>query len=258
MKKLIIANWKMNPTTLDQARVLVQSVEHRMHLVKDQVEVVVCPPFLYIPAFSHHTSMATLGAQDMAWESEGAFTGEISPKQLNQWEVEYVILGHSERRIYNGENNLDVRKKIIAALKHKIIPVVCLGGDKEVKKSDFKRLVTKQFNEITKGLKDEQVQKIIFVYEPVWAISTMKNSEPATGEHAAEIIEHIQKLIAKKTSKDKASRMRVLYGGTVNKVNVHEYAKYPIISGALVGSASLNPVNFWGVVQEFARESIHK
>jgi len=258
MKKLLVGNWKMNPETIDEARQLVLSFEHRMHLVQRKAEVVICPPALYLAPLAHHTHLVQIGAQNMSWAESGAYTGEISAKQLSQWEVRYVILGHSERRIYFGETDADVNRKLLLALKYHMIPVVCLGGEDGAKKADMKRLVTKQFNAVTKGLDKADFHQAIFAYEPIWAISTMKNSKPATGEHAAELVDHIRALLAKKIGKDRAETCRVIYGGTVNPANVHEFARYPTISGALVGGASLASQAFWKLVEEFTRESIHK
>jgi triosephosphate isomerase len=258
MKKLIVANWKMNPQTMDEARKLVVPLEHRMHLVSEKAEVVICTPYVYLPAFSHYLHYLKLGAQNISWDASGALTGEISPDQITQWNVEYVILGHSERRIYLGETDSVINLKIINALKHKMTPIVCLGGEKGVIKSEMKTLITKQFIKLTKDLDHHELQKIVYVYEPSWAISTMKKSEPATGEHASELIEHIYTLLGRKVGKGAARNMRVLYGGTVNKENVSEYAKFANIDGALVGAASLDPDNFWEIIKEFERESIHK
>lgn len=258
MKKLIIANWKMNPQSVEEARRLVSSVEHRMHIISTNTEVVVCPPFVYLPAFTHYIHRLKLGAQNVSWVEHGAMTGEISPAQIKQWNVSYVIVGHSERRLYLGETDSIVNAKIMAALKYKIIPVVCLGGEEGASHDDMKTLVSRQFSQVIKKLDSKQIASLVYVYEPVWAISTMKKSVQATGEHAAELIDHIYSLLEKKLGKATARNVRVLYGGTVNKDNVSDYAKYPQIDGALVGAASLDPDNFWQVVSEFNRESIHK
>jgi triosephosphate isomerase (TIM) len=258
MKKLIIGNWKMNPETIALARQMLLSLEHRMHMVQDSTQVVICPPAVYLPPFSHYAHIIKLGAQNMNWADSGAYTGEISPKQLTQWGVEYVILGHSERRIYFGETDSMVNLKVAAALKHKMHPVVCLGGDESAKKPTMKALVTRQFNAVTKGMEKNDFPKLVYAYEPSWAISTMKNSEPASGEHAAELIDHIRSLLAKKIGKEHANLVKVVYGGTVNMANVSEFAKHPTIDGALVGGASLNPIDFWHIINEFARESIHR
>ncbi len=257
MKKLIIANWKMNPQSVDEARRLVSSLEYRMHAVSGHTEVVICPPFVYLPALTHYTHGIKLGAQNVSWVEHGAMTGEISPAQVKQWNVHYVILGHSERRLYLGETDSVVNAKIISALKYKLTPVVCLGGEEGATKDEMKSLVTRQFNKVTKDLEKKQLEKIVYVYEPVWAISTMRKSQPATGEHAIELVNHIYDLLEKKIGK-MAHNVRVLYGGTVNKDNVTEYAKHPKIDGALVGAASLDSDNFWEIVSEFNRESIHR
>lgn len=256
MKKLIVANWKMNPQTVEEAKHLVASIDHRSRSVDAHTEVVVCPPFVYLPALMHSVSKVSLGAQNMSWADGGPLTGEISASMLMQWKVNFVILGHSERRLSLGETDSVVNAKVIAALKHKITPIVCLGGEEGAVKTDMNNLVTRQFIAVTKDLDDRQLEKIVYVYEPVWAISTMKSSEPATGEHASELIEHIYRLLENRLGKA-AGNIRVLYGGTVNKDNVQEYSKYPNIHGALVGAASLDPENFWQIIQEFNRESIH-
>ncbi len=257
MKKLIVGNWKMNPQTVEEARKLVASFEHRARIVSGHVEIVICPPFVFLPAMTHYTHEVKTGAQNVSWQDQGALTGEISAQQLKNCNTEYVILGHSERRLYMGETDSVVNAKILAALKHKITPIVCLGAEEGAQKDNMKTLVTKQFAKVTKDLDMRQLAKIVYVYEPVWAISTMKKSEAATGEHAAELIRHIYDLLETRIGKA-AEHVKVLYGGTVNKNNVHEYAKYPEIGGALVGAASLDSENFWHIVQEFNRESIHR
>jgi triosephosphate isomerase len=258
MKKLIIANWKMNPQHVAEARVLMSNLEHRMHTVLQKIDVVICPPFSFLPPLFHYAHMTMLGAQNMSWAASGAFTGEISAKQLKNWKVQYVILGHSERRIFLGETDSMVNAKIIAALNEKLIPVVCLGGEEGAIKTEMKTLITKQFVKVTKELEKKHLEKIIFVYEPIWAISTMKNSKPATGEHAKEMILHIQSLLGRRIGIERAKNMRILYGGTVNKDNVHEFARFPEIDGCLVGAASLDLENFWKIIDEFNRESVHK
>ncbi len=248
----------MNPETMEQARALLLAVEHRMYSVNSHAEVVICPPAIFLAPFYHHVHQVKLGAQNVAWAEAGAFTGEISAAQLKGRGVEYVILGHSERRLYFGETDKDVNRKVAAILKHHIRPVICLGGEEKAKMQDMKKVVNKQFNAAVKGFNRDQIGKIVFAYEPFWAISTMKNSFPATGEHAAQLISHIRNLLAKKVGKGHAAHMKILYGGTVNKANVHEFASFPEIDGALVGGASLDAENFWEIMKEFARESIHR
>jgi triosephosphate isomerase len=199
-----------------------------------------------------------LGAQNLSGHEYGAYTGEISAKQLTPWNVTYAILGHSERRIYFDETDSAVNDKIKIALEHHITPIVCLGGDKKASRTNTATLVTKQLRATTKGLDKKHLEKIVYVYEPTWAISSMQKSQPATGEHAKELVEHIRKLLAKQMGKEASQEAMVLYGGTVNRTNAHEFSQFPEISGALVGFASLEPNGFFEVISEFHRESIHK
>jgi len=258
MKKLIIANWKMNPQKLEEARRLVSSLSYRMHLMADHTEVVICAPFVFLPGLMHHAGHIKLGAQNLSWAAAGPFTGEISAQQLKQFKVEFVILGHSERRLFLGETDSVVNAKISACLSNQLTPILCLGGEENAVRDQMKTLVTKQFNACTKDLEKKQLEKIIYVYEPVWAISTMHKSTPATGEHASELIEHIHTLLAKRIGEGAARNVKILYGGTVNKNNVSEYAKFANVDGALVGAASLESENFWQVIKEFNREAIHR
>lgn len=247
----------MNPETIEQARGILLPIEHKMHLVQENLEVCVCPPAVFLAPLNHTSHNVVLGAQNVSWLDGGPLTGEVSGSQLKQWKVKYVILGHSERRIYLGETEEMISKKIVQVLKTRLVPVVCLGGDKAAKKDEMKPLVTRQFHAAIKNLDRKQIEKIVFAYEPTWAISTVKNSEHASGEHARELILHIQELLSHEVGEARAKNMLILYGGTVNKNNVHEYTKYPEIDGALVGAASLDPGDFWEVVHEFYRESIH-
>ena len=248
----------MNPTTLAEARQLVASIGHRMHQVADHTEVVICAPFVFLPGLTHHGQEIKFGAQNLSWAEPGALTGEISASQLKELHIQYVILGHSERRLYLGETDSVINAKVSIALHHKITPILCFGGEAGAIKSEMKNLVTKQFINCTKGLDKKQLAKIVYVYEPVWAISSMKNSHPADGEHALELVEHIYHLLGRHIGVEAARNIRVLYGGTVNKTNVSEYAKFPQIDGALVGVASLESENFWAVIKEFNRQAVHR
>ncbi len=258
MTKLVVANWKMNPQTLDEARKLIGSWEHALRSLDGKVRVVVAVPFVFLPELSGYLRNIHLAAQNVSWADGGALTGEISSKQLIESNVEYVILGHSERRLYLGETDSMVNAKLLTVLKNHLTPILCLGGEEGAIEGEMKTLVTKQFIRCTKGLSAKQLAKIIYVYEPVWAISTVKKSHAASGEHARDLIEHIYQLLEHRMTITAARKIKVLYGGTVNQSNVHEYAKYPEIKGALVGAASLDAENFWKVIEEFNRESIHR
>lgn len=253
-KRIVIGNWKMNPQSPEEAADLVKVLEHKESL--KHCALVVCPPFVFLSEISKRLEKVSLGAQNMSWAESGSLTGEISAKELKEFGVEYVILGHSERRLYMGETDSVVNAKLIEALNNHITPVLCLGGEEGAIEGEMKTLCTKQFIRCTKGIEEKDLEKIVYVYEPVWAISTMKHSRPATGEHAAEVISHIYGLLKHRLGKD-ADHVKVLYGGTVNKDNVGQYASHPQICGALVGAASLDAENFLAIAKEFNRESVH-
>lgn len=257
MRKLVVANWKMNPVNVAEARQIFGAIEHRAALAAN-TQICICPPFLFIPLLFHHSHHVKLGSQDLSPFGAGAYTGEISAEQLKSWKVSFAIVGHSERRLNFSEDDDMVGQKIERALEAGIVPIICLGSATNAQKFDMVNLVTGQFNALTKNLKKQEMEKCIFVYEPSWAISTAKSPKPVSGEHAAELIDHVKTLMSKKIGKERAMTEKVLYGGTVNRYNVAQFAKYPQIGGALVGAASLDPDNFWEVIKEFNRESIHR
>lgn len=252
-KKIIIGNWKMNPVSLDEARRLTASIEHRMHQFHGKADVAVCPPYVFLPALSQYLHFLKLGAQNSSWDERGALTGEVSPSQLAGFGVKYVILGHSERRINFGETNGAVMLRTVEALKHGLVPVLCLGGERNASKEGMKRLVLKQLKECLAGTSVEDWHKIIFVYEPSWAISTMKQAEPATPEHAAGMIAYMRALLKKKIGESGAAHAKILYGGSVNGKNASQFASMEGINGALVGAASLDGDDFTETIREFIR-----
>jgi len=229
MKPLIVANWKMNPQNLQGAKLLFDSVANGIKNLKN-VEIVICPPFLYILNLKSQILNLKLGAQDCFWEEKGAFTGEVSPKMLKDlgW-CDYVILGHSERRKYLKETDEMINKKIKAALKSDLTPILCIENISQLKKR-------------TKDLLRKEQKKLIIAYEPVFAIGTGK---PCTPEKAKEMKTAIKKIIDKD--------IPIIYGGSVNSQNVTDYIKMAGFQGLLVGGASLNPAEFIKVVKNVAR-----
>ena len=229
MKPLIVANWKMNPQNLQGAKLLFDSVANGIKNLKN-VEIVICPPFLYILNLKSQILNLKLGAQDCFWEEKGAFTGEVSPKMLKDLgRCDYVILGHSERRKYLKETDEMINKKIKAALKSDLTPILCIENISQLKKG-------------TKDLLRKEQKKLIIAYEPVFAIGTGK---PCTPEKAKEMKTAIKKIINKDIS--------IIYGGSVNSQNAADYIKMAGFQGLLVGGASLNPAEFIKVVKNVAR-----
>ena len=222
MKKLIVANWKMNPLNLSDAERLLNSVEKGIEKIKNN-EVVICPPFIYLSSPAVSGTSLKLGSQNCFWEKSGAFTGEVSPLMLKNLGVKYAIIGHSERRQYFRETDEEVNKKTRAALEEKIIPIFCIGETlKEKKEGKTKSVLKKQ---IKSGLKKIDFKKIIIAYEPIWAIGT---SNPCKAEEAGRTLSFIFNL----------AKTKILYGGSVNGANAKEYIKAGF-DGLLVGGASL-------------------
>ncbi len=242
MKALIIANWKCNPTTQKEAKEIFDAVKKGARTVKD-AEIVICPPFLYLPLLKG----LTLGAQNIFWEDKGAFTGEISGVMLKDFKVEYVIIGHSERRKYFNETDQVINKKLKIAISANLKPIFCVGETLEEMQGEKKSEVLER--QITEGLKNisrENVKNIIIAYEPVWAIGTGQN---CSVDQTMSSILLIRKIIFKLYNRELADNIKIIYGGSVNSKNSGEYIKNAGVNGLLVGGASLNAEEFIKIVK---------
>lgn len=243
MRKPIIAgNWKMNKT-LSEAKSFAEEVK-KLVPASDKVESVICAPALFLQSLVEISSGSDvkIGAQNMHFEESGAFTGEISPKALSNLGVQYVILGHSERREMFNETDESVNKKVLAAFKYNLLPIVCCGETLEQReKGETMNLVGAQIQKALTGLTDDQVKQTVIAYEPIWAIGTGKSS---TSGDANEVCSHIRKVIAQQFSQNVADAVRIQYGGSVKPGNIKEYMAMSDIDGALVGGASLEAQSF--------------
>ena len=235
--------------TVSEAIELVEGLKNEL---KDQraVDVVVCPPFTAISRVADllKGSDIKFGAQDLFWEEEGAYTGEIAPRMLKDLGCQFCIIGHSERRTYFGETNDTVNKKVKAALKHGLTPIMCVGERLEERDSG------KTFNVVSdhvegglKGLTGEEVSKIIIAYEPVWAIGTGRNATP---QQAQEVHKFIRELLKKSYGENVSSKVRIQYGGSVKPDNIRAIMGGEDIDGALVGGASLKVKDFAEIVRQ--------
>ncbi len=225
MKKLIIANWKLNPTTLKDAKKLASAIS-----VTTKNTVVLCPPTIYLSAVDY----PNIGSQDCFWQDKGAYTGQVSPAQLKDLKIKYSIIGHSEKRAV-GESDEMINAKVKACLAQKIIPVLCIGFGTTVEQDDLEVVdILKQ--QLTSDLAGVDAKKVIVAYEPVWAIGTGHN---ATSEHAEKISLFI---------KNKFKVPKVLYGGSANASNAKEFLSQPNVDGLLVGGASLNAKDFNSII----------
>jgi len=248
MRKPIIAgNWKLNKT-IKEAIELITEIKRELNGMTD-VDVVVCPVFTSL-ADAHDVlieSTIGLGAQNLYLEDSGAFTGEVSAPLIKDAGATYVIIGHSERRQYFGETNETVNKKIKAALKHDLIPIVCVGEVLEEREADKAfDVIQKQCEESLAGLTAEEMGKIVVAYEPVWAIGTGKTATP---DQAQEVHKFIRNLLAKLFNGEVAAAVRIQYGGSVKPENAAELMSQEDIDGALVGGASLKAESFVGIIK---------
>ena len=238
MRKPILAgNWKMYKS-FDEAVDFVDAVVGIIPS-NDKVDAVICAPAIYLPtlvAATEDTDLA-IGAQNMHFEEEGAFTGEISPAMLSNINVDYVILGHSERREMFNETDEAINKKVGAALKHGIVPIICCGEtDAEREAGETVAKVSGQIRGALQGFSAEQVTHMVIAYEPIWAIGTGKT---ATADDANETCGAIRNVIAELYDQNTAEAIRIQYGGSVKPENIVELLSKEHIDGALVGGASL-------------------
>lgn len=245
MKRLIVANWKMNPQTAEEARTLASQIEHGFLAIdRDKIEVAIAPPFVFLPILKHAVHFARLGAQDLAAENSGPFTGEVSGQQLLEFGVSLVLVGHSERRSL-GEDDKLVNRKMRMALADKLEPILCVGfGTKSgLTEVQEKRIILSQ---LRKGLKDINARKSILaiLYEPVWAISKgLGTGRAVAPSHAAGMMKWI---------KSRYPKARVLYGGSLDAKNSAGLAAETVVEGGVVGGASLHADEFLQIVKAFA------
>ena len=244
-KKVIAGNWKMNMLPNEA----IEYIEKFEPLVKDtQNEVILCVPYtdLFYALLSAQNTNIKIGAQNMHFAESGAYTGEVSGKMLKSIGVEYVIIGHSERRQYFNETDETVNKKIKAAFENELKPIVCVGETLEQKEEGkTQEIITTQVKLALDGLTPEQVKNTIIAYEPIWAIGTGKT---ATSEDANNSIKEIRKKIEEIYGKDMAESVIIQYGGSVKSTNAKELFETSDIDGGLVGGASLKPEEFAKIV----------
>lgn len=249
MKKLIVANWKMNPKTLREARTLFSSIKKtgsKLH----NVQTVVCTPYPYLADLQKTVSghRVVLGAQNVFSELEGAYTGEVSILNLKSVGVKYVILGHSERR-KAGETNEDVSARVKVSLKAGINIIVCVGEETRDENAEYLHYLRTELKESLYGMSSSSVKKLIIAYEPIWAIG--KNANKAdTPTEAVESILFLRKVLTEIFNKKIAMDVPIIYGGSVNPKNADSFIKENEINGLLVGRASLDGLSFSKILKK--------
>lgn len=250
MRRPIVAgNWKMHGIP-SRAAGLAREIKERVAGLAEELDVVLCPPFpsLAVVAEAVAGSAVAVGAQNLYWENEGAYTGEVSAPMLVDAGCDYVILGHSERRQYFGETDAGVARKIRAALAHGLTPIVCVGELlEEREKGQTTEVVGRQLEAALAGLEGDEVPGLVVAYEPVWAIGTGKAASPAD---AAEVAGFIRERIGVWHGAGAARAIRIQYGGSVKPGNADDFFDLEDIDGALVGGASLDAASFAAIVQK--------
>jgi triosephosphate isomerase len=247
-KALLAGNWKMNPVDGGEAVDLVRGLLPVASSSADAVEVALFPPFPWLLGVAEvlEGSPVKLGAQNCFWEKSGAYTGEVSPAMLRGW-CQWVIVGHSERRVYLGETNDQVARKAATALSCDLSVIVCVG-EKEDEHDSGKGddVVTEQVKGSLALASADDSSRLVIAYEPVWAIGTGKNADP---EHAYKTMRLIRKVVGELIGAGAARKVRVLYGGSVTAANVESYVELPLCDGCLVGGASLKADEFSQIIK---------
>lgn len=245
-RPLIAGNWKMFKTCSEAVEAAGQLAK-LVAMISD-VDVMIAPQFTALAPVSDvvRGSRVSLGAQNLFWETEGAYTGEISPVMLVSVGCKYVIIGHSERRQYFDETDETVNKKIKAAVKNDLVPVLCVGeSEKERESKETFSVLDKQVKKGIEGFSSDDLEMLVIAYEPVWAIGTGKT---ATTDQAQEAHQFLRSVLEKSFGNMLAKSIRILYGGSVKPNNIAELMAMPDIDGALVGGASLDPETFSKIV----------
>ena len=249
-KKFVIANWKMNPATLKEASSLFSEVKKFGR--KYPVNVVICAPYPFLGTISEKVSQnVSVGAQNVSTEKQGAFTGEVSAKMLATTKVSYVIVGHSERRRL-GETGEQISKKTLQALSERLTPVICIGEKERDGEGLFFNAIKEALTESLAGVSKVQISKVIIVYEPVWAIST--EGKGAMDPHSIqETVIFIRKVLSDKYGKNIATKVRIIYGGSVDGENAHDVVTLGGCDGVLVGKASLKVKKFEPILEAVSK-----
>jgi len=246
-KPIIAGNWKMYKTAAD-ALALVSALKREVAGIEN-VEVVVCPPYtaLYAVSTILQDSEIKLGAQNVHWEKEGAFTGEIAPAMLKELSVRYAIVGHSERRQFFGETDAGVNKRAKAALKNGLRPIVCVGEMLQHRDAGTtEAVVVGQLEGSLAGFTKDDILESVIAYEPVWAIGTGRNATP---QQAQEVHAFIREMLGRTFDPATAAKVRIQYGGSVKVANAADLLSQPDVDGALVGGASLDAKGFADIVK---------
>ena len=250
MKKLIVANWKMNPQKGVEAVKLFTAVQKSATSAKN-VETVICPPLVYVQALGERVTSrhCVLGAQDAFWEHAGAYTGQVSPDMVFNARARYVIVGHSERRAL-GETDDIVAKKIKSILQFPLIPILCIGESERDNDHEYVKRLKHQLRMDLDGLSADDIGRLVIAYELVWAISSSRHGHPCTPAQCREMVQVIKTVLVDLVgSSEVATSIPIIYGGSVDAENASAFLNDGLVDGVLVGRASLDPKEFVKILQ---------
>jgi triosephosphate isomerase len=252
MKPIIVANWKANPATEREAVWLAREIERRISKLGisryKNVEVVIAPPLPFLIPVAKVLKLSKIGAQNVFWSDIGPYTGEVSWRQLKNLGVNYVIVGHSERKIHLGETDALINKKVKALADNGLNPILCIGEEKR-EGQEVSGAIEGQLRAALGGVRRSCIKNFVVAYEPVWAISTMPGAKADTPDNAFRSAVYIRKIITDLYGRSAASQIRVIYGGSVNALNAASFFREVKMQGALVGGASLRPDEFVKIVE---------
>ena len=251
MKKIVIANWKMNPEFTLKAKVLFDAMK-KISKRFPNVSLVVAPPYIYISKLVSKRKNLLLGAQNVFFESRGAFTGEISATMLSSFAVKFVIIGHSERRAL-GESDSEISKKIKASLRSSLTPILCIGEKEHDHHGDYLAFLRDQIRHSLQGIQRKDISKIVIAYEPLWAIGkTAKDAVSPRILH--ETVIYIRKVFSEIYGRQTSESIKIIYGGSVEAENANELVREGRVDGFLVGHASLDSREFSHIVEAVAKK----
>jgi triosephosphate isomerase (TIM) len=245
-KRIIIANWKMNPLTEKEAEKLWKGITKNTPPLRKTL-IVICPPVIYLEKLKKLSRKVILGVQDAFWGDTGAFTGEVSSEMLYLAGSRYVILGHSERRA-RGETDRDINKKVKSSLASGLSPILCVGENVRDEEHGYFNYVKDQLEAGLQGVVKNSIKNIIVAYEPVWAISSTPGRRDASPEDSSEMAIFIRKVLSDKFGRE-ASRVKIVYGGSVNDRDAEGFLRLGGVDGLLVGRASLNAEKFASIIK---------
>lgn len=250
---LVVANWKMNPIELADARKLFSGIKKHVRNLKN-TDAVICPPFPYIEPLvsTYRGKKVDFGAQDVYWEREGSKTGEVSAPMLRDIGAKYVIVGHSERRAL-GESDEEIAQKVQASLRSNLIPILCFGERKHDSEGAFLEVISKQLKTCLKDVSEKDIRNVVLAYEPIWAIGGGADNA-MTPHEIHQMTLFIRKVLRELYDESASQKVRILYGGSVESTNSEALAKDAHVDGFLVGHASLNATHFGNILETVEKQ----